>query len=167
MRFSRLMRDESGFTIQELLVVLMVGSILVSFTYSLFLSSSKLLESWRKRSALREAVTRTLQSVAIDILRARDISELSDSSLVIVTRKGTETVYHLNRGRVQRNDEFIEPGGDIAITLTIAEVGRDNQHGRLLDVKVRGRLRNTEYLAETEVSPPLSSRAEFLKSNRP
>src|SRR5436309_10873019 len=100
-----LVRHEDGFTIEELMIVLVVSGLVVGFSFSLFQFVNKLYRSWQEESELRGEVSRSLQMMALDVLESNHIIDLGDS--VLVVRKSSATIlYRFTDGRIWRNNEI-------------------------------------------------------------
>ena len=125
MRLLNTLRDERGFTIQEILVVLVVGFLVVGFGLSLFQFTGKLMGNWSRRSESRTLVNSICQQIAFDIQRSRGVREVTDTSLVLKYDLGRYVVFRFGDKHVWRNDismgEF--PDDMLAVRLTIDSVG--------------------------------------------
>src|ERR1039458_3510989 len=90
--------NQEGFTIQELLVTLIFGSLLVDFCFSLFLFSDKLFVSWQRRSELRDRTNYAMQTLASDVQGSRGLIMISDSS-IILQKIGGKVVHYSFDGK--------------------------------------------------------------------
>jgi prepilin-type N-terminal cleavage/methylation domain-containing protein len=155
-------RDEKGFTIQELMVVLIVGSLLVSFSFSLFLFGQKLFTSWQKKTEVRTSVTRVLQTISLDILQSNYVAEVSDTALFLTKQSGFNVKYRFDGTHVWRNGEMIIPGKEISLAVSISEKKSVRKYPPLLHIEIEGTSPSLHYSSESEVAPPLSSKANFI-----
>ncbi len=94
---------EEGFTIPEILIVLMVSSMLLSFGLSLFQFTGKFLDTWGRRNEIHSLVNGVTQRVALDIQRSRSVCEMTDSTLVLRHGLGKQVVYQFSKGGIWRN----------------------------------------------------------------
>src|SRR5881394_2056663 len=101
------LRSEEGFTIQELMVVMVVGSLLVALSFNLYAFTSKLFSGWQKKIALHGEVSRVLQLMASDVQRSKQITELTDSTLALKGSTSTDIGYRNLNGRIWRNGEEV------------------------------------------------------------
>src|SRR6266850_3852847 len=101
--------SEDGFTIPEMLVVIIVGSLLVSFTLSQFLFSNKIFIKWSRQSESQFMVAGVLDVISRDLLESNGIVELSDTKLVLSKPIGSNVVYHFDGVQLWRNDDIIVP----------------------------------------------------------
>lgn len=167
--------DERGFTIQEILVVLIVGSLLISFGLSLFLFANKLYANWKEKRALQEKVDQVLGQMIVDIQHSRDIPQLSDSGLVLEDKIGHSVAWRFLNGFALRNGISLCDDSllTIRVALSNAEVGEEEQFSvlshsssqlsplRSIKVTVEGSLRNYMYQTESTVGYPQSSKEFF------
>ena len=151
-------RSEDGFTIQEILVAIIVGSILVSMCLSVFLFSSKLLFRWQRNVEVREAADRILQTIAMDVQTARSVMIAGDSSMVLERDGGRNITYRFDGG-VWRNDVRLVSNGKIASLVSISRPSRDND---MVTIDVVCNLASSKHRASTEAGPIRSSRSAFL-----
>ena len=92
-------KNEDGFTIQELLVALVVGSLLMSFCLSLFLFSNKIFVTWH-----------ALQTFAFDIRNSREITNVRDTSLTVQRGDRRPISYFFDKATIRRNGVFLFHG---------------------------------------------------------
>src|SRR5258707_12369735 len=105
-------QDQDGFTIQELLVTLVVGSILVSLSFSLFLFASKMYGSWQRKVDVQMSVTHALNLMVLDVLQSKLIPEVSDTALELIIKSGRSVRYHFGSSVIRRNEILIgQPRG--------------------------------------------------------
>ncbi len=164
------LNSESGFTIQEILVVMIVGSLLVSFSLSLFLFAAKITGRWKEKREVEEVVHRITEQVALDLNRSTALPELSDSLLAVHTGAARFVVYHFSKNNVLRNG--VSFGNQLivySVSITDANKGStetvagDAQRKPLesVAISVTGMQRDYAYTAETVVHLPLSSKELF------
>ena len=134
--------DETGFTIQELLVVLLVSSLLLSMSLSVFFFTNKLIFSWKQRSEVSLSTHRIMNRVALDCARAIDLEQLSDSTLVLREEGGRVTQYRFRFGRVWRNDVNVESLGLISYDVRAKRLESTMPGDENIAIEVSGRMRD-------------------------
>jgi prepilin-type N-terminal cleavage/methylation domain-containing protein len=167
MRLSTAYRDERGFTIQELLVVLLVGSLLVSLTLSTFLFAGKLLHSWQRRSEIRSTVFRIAHTIAQDISQARDVTSFSDTALNIEMKNGKEVRYRFTTREILRNTiSLTSPDNEDIYRVNISE--STEKLGSVTDQAIKIHVicisKEHQFSVETNASISLSSREQFTRT---
>ncbi|MGD0339096.1 MAG: hypothetical protein ABSB78_09930 [Bacteroidota bacterium] len=161
------MQNEDGYTIQELLVVLIVGSLLVGFSLSLFLFADKLLASWQKTTELRESVHMTLQIIALDIQKSRRILAISDTTCSMARHTGMVVNYRFNGQKIWRNEIPVNADTTIAMSVRIQGVSgivKESIRKSVVQITVKGVRKMTEYSAEADILLPESSVQQFYAS---
>src|SRR5213594_2059476 len=98
-----ILKDDRGFTIQELMVTLIVGSLLVSFGFSLFLFVNKIYGSWQRKVDVQTTVSHALNVMTLDVLRSKMVPEVSDTALELISISDRRIRYHFNSGQIRRN----------------------------------------------------------------
>ena len=165
MRTLALLRREAGFTIQELMVVLIVGSLLVSFSVTLFLFANKLFHSWQKKSEVSIAVARTLETISLDIMQSNQISGRSDSSLVLQRGLRSSVKYLFDGDAVWRNEQLISPA-EMKMSLTLSPIKPNNvdkfPEGLVIDVlaNFKGLIRE----GKTQATIAKNAKEKFLST---
>lgn len=154
-------QDESGFTIQELLVVLIVGSLLVSMSLTTFLFANKVAKSWQDRTELKEAVHRTLQQIVFDVQRSNGILMANDSILVL-TDKLKQISYRHDGHSIWRNGVLMDSGNECS--LTVQSVGNPASGISFIRSTITAKSKLIHYTAEALAAPSRSSRSDFLVS---
>jgi prepilin-type N-terminal cleavage/methylation domain-containing protein len=166
-KLPRIIIDERGFTIQEILVVLLISSLIVSFCLSLFVFIYKYYISWESKNNLRTAVSSDIQTISYDVLRSTMIREMTDSTLVLIKGSGKEVSYCFAENRITRNDVVLCPDNVIKMSVKLSlksdQIGSRALSG-LLGIKILGKYRTWEYSAETNLVVPRSGREEFIGS---
>src|ERR1043165_6767022 len=103
-------KDELGFTLQEMLVAMIIASLLMAFTLSVFTFTRREFVRWHNRTVLMRTTNRILQIMTFDILDAKHMEIVSDSTLFLTTESGAVVLYaHVGQG-IQRNHEYLAPG---------------------------------------------------------
>jgi hypothetical protein len=122
MRISEVMRDERGFTLQETVVVMIVSSLLVGFSFTLFGFVMHFLHTNLEIREHHETVQHISAEICRDIERSRH-AQLSDSSLVL-DRAGSGSVrYGRAQGKIVRNGVVITPPDSSHWTVSWRESG--------------------------------------------
>jgi type II secretory pathway pseudopilin PulG len=151
---------EQGFTIQELLVVILVSSLLVSFCLSAFLFATRHFNTWDRKRELANTVDRTLQMIALDIQRSRNIEWCDDSTLVLNKGTGARMTYLFRHATVLRDSITIVPESGIALRVIVQEVDTT----RAMRIQVSGTYKGLERTAESFAAYKNSGKAQFVHS---
>jgi competence protein ComGC len=160
-------RNEDGFTVQELFVVLIIGSVLVGLGLTTFAFVSKLHSSWQKKAVLRAAVDRAAQAIAIDIMRADRLLEVTDSTLTLRVHEDRPIRYEFNGNTISRDGLRWSDSDAIRLVATVS-LGPILDHGapELARIRVRGTSGDQEAVAELTVTTKRSSREQVIKAMR-
>ena len=161
--------DQEGFTIQEILVALVVGSLLIAFSMSTFSFVGKLFTSWKEQSEVRNAVAGALQQLALDIVRSRQVLEITESTLVVSKDPQTQIVYRFDGKHVWRDNVRLaySDGVDLAVAISSAsDSTKALRENDLLRLRGTGRSKHFNFFAETQVAVRRSGRQEFLISEK-
>jgi hypothetical protein len=168
MKIDRLISEERGYTIQELLVVLIVGSLLVGFGYSIFLFTGKIKSSWQTNTTLRSTVHRIMNQITWDIQQSKNIVELSDSILILTKKSGEQVKYRFQDSQLHRgNDEmYSAEGAKINVQITRANPNDVDKQNQLLDIKIDGQSKSMDYKIQNVVLLPYSSEEWFNRTSK-
>ena len=154
------LKEENGFTVQELLVVLVVGSLLFSFCFSLFSFVDKVSLTWRRNKELKNVVHNNAENMAFDIQRSIWVARSADS-LVTMEKPGKRLVeYRWASGLVARNGALLT--NSLACTIAMEESHQDSSEVYL--VRSTGRSRSSIYETSYRVITLQSGRALFNAS---
>ncbi len=155
---------EDGFTIQELVVVLIVGSMVVAFSFSLFLFVNKMFHTWNRKTELHDAVDAVVQRMATDIQKSISIIEITDSTLTLEKELGNVIRYRYNSDTLWRNNDPMFSSENISLHTSIQSVVfryADSSYVPVMNIKVMGKRKDVAYSSSVEVTVPFSSRARF------
>lgn len=167
MKFFTVIKREDGFTIQEVLVVLIVGSILIGLSISLFLFTNKLFLTWSGTNDLKSETNRILYQMAFDIQQLREILEHTDTSFVLSKSVGRVVRYSYNGKTLQRNDVEMTPRKAAAVRVKVVEehtLGGSSDRAPLFHITVLVQSALLDYTADIDASPAPSSRSLFMQS---
>lgn len=157
-------RYERGYTLQELLVVLLVGSIIVSYTLSLLLSVLRVLTRAESTLELRDAVNGSAQAIALDVQKSISVSAVGDSVLLL-SLPGDRTIeYRLVRGRLMRSSEPMIPDSVITLRLRVGvsqPPGAMGGAGNQVDISIWGKSRGVAYETTARVATVSEGREAF------
>jgi Tfp pilus assembly protein PilW len=153
----QVLADASGFTIQELIVALMVGSMLVGYAFEIYTFAQRMVTHWRKRAELSEVVHSTLGRMSLDLQRASDLECQGDSVWMIRSDSRVIAVYRLSRGVVERND--VRMNNPTGVTLSARSV----RTGELVTIEVSGRSGTRTETATSKVLLSASSAGRFAR----
>jgi len=166
MSFRSQLNAQDGFTVQELMVVLVVGSLLVTFSFSLFLFTSKLFSSWHKRTELRSEVSRVLQLIASDVNRSKQILALTDSTLTLATPSAAEITYRVQEHRIWRNHVQVgSEATDYGLHLTPIKNSASDPYPEGVGISLSGQMKSMMFKAETRVTILQNAREHFLSTS--
>ncbi len=110
---------EGGFTITEILVVIMVGSLAIGFALSLFLFVARLVSGWQKETELKDKVHGVAYAIMQDMDRALRVEALDDSTWTIVLPADRRVTYRASAGAVYRDDTRLAHDPNIFIRLAV------------------------------------------------
>jgi hypothetical protein len=141
---------ESGFTIQELVVVILIGRLLVGFSYSPYLFVAGFIHQNVTARSHREVVSHAAAFLIADIEHAR-AAWVSDTSIV-VERHGDRLIeYQVRGGRFLRNASPIGGSDDAVWDLSAT------QSGVMVDFTIAARWKNDSCSASMSAGVPWSS----------
>jgi hypothetical protein len=167
MKFIAVIKREDGFTIQEVLVVLIVGSILIGLSLSLFLFTNKLFLTWSGTSDLKSETNRILYQMSFDIQQSRALVEHTDTSFVLSKSVGRIVRYSYNDKTLQRNDVEMTPRKAAKVRVKVVEehtLGGRLDSTPLFHITVLVQSALLDYTAEMDAAPSPSSRSLFIQS---
>ncbi len=156
--------EEAGFTIQELLVVLIVGSLLVTFCLSLFLFTGKLFSSWQRHAGARRALDGVLQVISLDVQRASSVTVIPDSLCFVDRGAGRIVEYRLTPDSVLRNGVSMATSEGKQLSGRIVSgrgQGSDESSG-WYHLELIGTIGGSRYVAACDLAAPKSSLASFI-----
>lgn len=162
MRFSEEKEKESGFTIHELLVVIAVGSIVVSAVLFAFMFGHKSVVTWRERTSLRNIVETAARNVANDISRSRSVVALTDTSLILARETGLTIAFTFSDNHLRYNGVPINPK-EFALQARV-ERSKWGHGGTIFTVRISGRGKLSAYESETKAILKPGARGNFLQS---
>jgi len=167
MKFFYIIKREDGFTIQEVLVVLIVGSILVGLSLSLFLFTNKLFLTWSGTNDLKSETNRILYQMAFDIQQSRVILDHTDTSFVLSKSVDRVVRYSYNGKTLQRNDVEMTPRKAATVRVRVEEehsLGGSLDRAPLFHIKILVQSTLLDYTTEMDAAPASSSRSLFMQS---
>jgi len=167
MKFFNVIKQEDGFTIQEVLVVLIVGSILIGLSLSLFLFTNKLFLTWSGTSDLKSETNRILFQMAFDIQQSREIIEHTDTSFVLSKSVGRIVRYSYNGKTIMRNDVDMTPRKAGTLKMKVVEentLGGSLEGATLFHISVLVQSTLLDYTSQIDAAPASSSRSLFIRS---
>jgi hypothetical protein len=108
MMLTALIRDERGFTLQETVVVMIVGSFLVGFSYTLFGFVMHFLHTNLETREHHETLQHVAAAICTDIERSEYVN-VSDTCLVLERAQRSPITYRCVNGKIVRNGSVITP----------------------------------------------------------
>ncbi len=121
MRLAALIHDERGFTLQETVVVMIVSSMLVGFSYVLFGFVTHFVHTNLETRGHREAVQQIAAAICADIERSRN-AHVSDTCLVLDRARKGPILYGCVNGKIVRNGSVITPSDSSLWVVTWHEI---------------------------------------------
>lgn len=160
-------KGQSGFTLQETLVALIVSFIVIAFGFSTVVFAKQIYISWKVKSELRERIGMVLQRIAFDIQHSDEIVELKSFTLVLKQSRGKIISYDFSNERVRRNDVVIASENDRGISVrTIFSDSSRNITNRSIHISAEGKWKAIHFSAEVHAAIPWSSNQEFRDSKK-
>jgi prepilin-type N-terminal cleavage/methylation domain-containing protein len=129
--FRLALADESGFTINELIVAMVVGSILVGYAFELYVFASRIVTSWRARTEIASAAEGVLNRMTLDLQRSSDFIQEGDSLFVMISDNREIASYRVSRGIVMRGDVPMHESEKTRVGIQLIRAGRT------VDMRVR------------------------------
>jgi prepilin-type N-terminal cleavage/methylation domain-containing protein len=154
-------KNENGFTIQEILVVLIVGSILVSLSLALFQFTNELFQMWYGTNELKSDMNRIMHAMALDIQRSNDVIEKTDTTLVLSRGIGWTVTYSLSDNSLKRNEVDLTPQKKKSFRVKIEDMPKGIGSARSFHIKLFAQSRWSSYESEIIAMIAQSSKAGF------
>ena len=158
---------EDGFTIQELLVTLVIGSIVVTLGFSLLNFVFRTYHTWNNNAAVEDNSSFALSQLIFDLRSANRVLETTDSSMSLIMKSSDTIFYRFTSDLVTRNGLRLVPEDAGALTVKVRS-GNSNDLARekRQSYKIYVSLRRNEYesVLDTEVSLEGDGRSSFEDS---
>jgi prepilin-type N-terminal cleavage/methylation domain-containing protein len=148
--------DSRGFTIQELIVALVVGSILIGYAFELYVFARRIVTHWQKEAEISEVVHSTLNRMTLDVQRANNVEIQGDSVFVMRTDTRVIAVYRCAGGFITRNDVLMNASGSVALST------QPSRTGDLVSLELKGSSGSKELIASSRVLMQTSSTGRFV-----
>lgn len=160
-------QNEDGFTIQELLVALIVGSLLISFCLSLSLFSNRIFVMWQHKWERKDVVNYALQTIALDIRNSREITNVSDTSFIVQRDNLRPISYFFDATTLRRNDILLFRGNVSVSPILVgtSTSGSGKNLAQAIYIKISTMSGGINYEASTEVEAPHSARQDLDNMN--
>jgi prepilin-type N-terminal cleavage/methylation domain-containing protein len=155
---------QDGFTIQEILVVLIVGSILVSLSLALFQFTNELFQMWHGTTELKSDVNRIIHTIAIDIQRSDCIVERTETGLILSKGSGWHVKYTYENQKLMRNDIDLTPQKVKNFLVRWEDVPDRKGFSPLVRIKIMAQSKWSSYESEIVCGVMPSSKSEFISS---
>ena len=153
---------EAGFTIQELLVAIIVGSLLFTFAGSVFLFSQKMYIRWHHATNIYRHVNHISQLILLDLEESKHIQTITDSVLTFTRPSGLEVQYRFDGKGVRRNGQILNAGDERLIIQ--ADKFSQITPQSVVVLSVDGMMNNATAGVKNSLVVPMSAREEFLLS---
>jgi hypothetical protein len=109
MTITGFLKSEEGFTIQELLVAIVAGSLLVGFSFTLYLFVAKIVQRDIRTREHRESALRTVELIASDVEASSSATAWTDSTLEIESPTRGKRFYCMKQGVLFRDGVTLGP----------------------------------------------------------
>lgn len=160
-RVSALTRHrESGFTLQEVLVAVNIGFLIVSFSLLLLLSVTKIVGSWQNRINVKNTVNTLANRITIDAETSEIMRIYPDTLLELENRRGRLIRYRFYENRVTRNDMLLNNGEKLQLMSSLAYT-QTKDGNSVLKVEVTGKSKEYEYKQAVTAKANPDSKARF------
>ncbi len=113
------MRNEHGFTVTEVTVVLLIGSLIAGFSYSAYSYFTRSFYIWEKKSGIVCLADASAQIISGDLRKAKTVTLPSDSLVLLSQVDGKELVYHFSSKSVVRNDIHFDEDPSVGTSAMI------------------------------------------------
>lgn len=152
--------DQAGFTINELIVAMVVGSILVGYAFELYVFASRIVSAWRAKTGISTAAERVLGQMTLDLQRSSSLIQEGDSVFVMASDNREIASYHVSHGVVSRNGVAMHPQEKIQVAV------RANRSGSSVDLDVRAASGKGEVLLRGTAVLQMSSTSRVMGAGR-
>ncbi|HAL57049.1 MAG TPA: hypothetical protein DCP63_11400 [Bacteroidetes bacterium] len=159
--------SQEGFTLQETVVALTVGSLLVGLVLTASLFTRRVYGMWRIKTEVREVVGTLFQRMMLDAQQSTDVLTLTDSTLVLKKSLGALVSYRFDGKNLWRDDVRIGGNEDVELSVRVAsQVPTAAGSGRLsmIHISVEGALGSSGAQVDGWVSIPSSSQQTFVSA---
>ncbi len=104
------LKSEDGFTIQELLVAIIAGSMLVGFSFSLYLFVARIVQKDMHAREHKQRAQEAVELITSDIERSSLVIQLNDSTLELGSAMHGHILYTWREGVLSRRSVALGPG---------------------------------------------------------
>lgn len=112
-------KQEDGFTIQELVVVLVVGSLIFIFSNITFSFIQKTYSTWTGRIQQHDDFLRTSTQIIRDIHSSKDIFTQDDSAYALLTINEDTVQYHIQNNILFRDEVQIFTSDSLQLLMKL------------------------------------------------
>lgn len=142
--------NNEGYTITELLVALLIGSLIIGFCFTAYEFSQRIYSVWNKKNEIERNSNFVFQTIAFDIERAKEVKLYHDSlSMLLIGNK--HIVYRFDQGNLWRNEVQLNNDG-YSVSVDVAE------EKEIFSIAIRSTTRHLSY--------SVSGTAEYLRSSK-
>jgi prepilin-type N-terminal cleavage/methylation domain-containing protein len=164
MKLLSAIRGERGFTLQETLVVMIVGSMLVGFSYALLQFVMHFLYTNLEIREHRETAQHIAAMICADIERSR-YAHVTDSTIALERPMGKEVIYSSHTGTIARNEVALAPMGVSLWRITCGEVrGSSDTSLPLVAANISSRWKRGNDSVLIRAALPWSSEGAFARA---
>ena len=151
------MKNEQGYTVTELLAVLIISSLIIGFCFTTYLFGQRLYSSWNKKADLTALVNKIHQNAVLDVERSKKI-EFTDEGILMQQLGGRVVQYRISADSLMRNDVLLSNSSVQKIILQITE--QDNHYQ--INTSLQSVILQRRIISSAEMFP--SSKREFLQA---
>lgn len=151
------MKNEQGYTVTELLAVLIISSLIIGFCFTTYLFGQRLYSSWNKKADLTALVNKIHQNAVLDVERSKKI-EFTDEGILMQQLGGRVVQYRISADSLMRNDVLLSNSSVQKIILQITEQDGHYQ----ISTSLQSAILQRRIISSAEMFP--SSKREFLQA---
>ena len=161
MNSSSIFREESGFTLQETIVVIVLGMLLVGFSYSLYQFVTSFVSRNLDKRRHHESVEHMAAMISLEVERSR--SAIATDSSFILTFPHAKTVEYKSIGeRLLRNGEVVSSRDSSKWTASWHQLEDSAHIGiRPVEIAIKGYWKRDSVAVVARTRPPWSSQGVF------
>ena len=163
-KMKNFIQNEEGFTIQEILVVLVISSILISLSLALFQFTNELFQGWQGTNELKSDANRIVHNIALDIQRSNGILERTDTTLLLSSGSRSRVKYSFSHLTLKRNDVDLTPKKVTRFLVHWEDITDKKNVTPVFRVKVLVQSRWTSYESEMICRMTPSSKSDLISS---
>lgn len=123
--YKKLLTQEKGFSLVEILVAITITSLLISFAFGMYLFGQRYFISWQRGLDIQNELHTLAHGISEEVFLADDIASLEAHKLVLQGNDGRERVYEAKGANLLRNEKNLLRQPDILVSFDISS---GNEH---------------------------------------